>query len=76
MGHAIDGDTTTVALGCDAFTRSCQIPCTSDADCGEVDAALRCDLRSPSAYFDTTPPAGLPATRGFCLDPSCDPADR
>ena len=76
MGHALDGDATTVALGCDAFTRSCQIPCTSDADCGAIDDALRCDLRSPSAYFETTPPSGLPATRGFCLDPSCDPADR
>lgn len=72
-GHAIDDDDTSAALACDAFTGSCQVPCVSDADCQILGEHLRCDLRSPNDFFLTRVPASLPARRGFCFDPMCDP---
>jgi hypothetical protein len=70
-GHAQRGFTAT--LRCDAFSRSCAMPCTSDADCtnGGVTGAT-CDLRTATDYFGS---AGVPMSitpttrRGFCSDP-------
>ncbi len=59
---------------CDAFTRTCQDACETDADCmgGTV-----CDRRPAADYFTTVPPGiGPDLVRGSCAVPTCDAADR
>lgn len=72
LGRVVTGDIRSAALACDAFDRSCQRACATDADCAQLPGFV-CDLRVASDYFEGDVPTGLDpgAIRGFCFDPSC-----
>ncbi len=73
-GHAVAGNPMT--LSCDAFDRTCQIPCAADSDC--VAAGLLsyvCDNRPASEYFGmATLPTGVSGDtiHHFCVNPTCN----
>jgi hypothetical protein len=73
-GHAVAGNPTTLA--CDAFDRTCQVPCSDDAQC--VAAGLLsyvCDHRDAATVFaGVTLPTGVQPgdTHDFCVNPTCN----
>ena len=67
-------------LACDSFDRSCQIACTSDADCTAAGLlSYVCDHRTASSYFggDDRVPTGITPgdEHGFCVNPTCGSAN-
>ncbi len=61
------------ALTCDAFDHTCEVACSSDADC--ISAGLLsyvCDPRTADEYFGADRPGALPAgqVHHFCVNPS------
>jgi hypothetical protein len=61
-------------LACDAFARSCELPCATDADCAAGGLpGYACDLRDANTFFDGGTPAGIDPTaaRAFCVDLTC-----
>ena len=78
-GTAIAGNP--MHLGCDSFARSCEIPCTTDADCtGAGLLSYVCDTRTATAYFApstvpmSTPPIMPGQIHHFCVNPTCGSA--
>lgn len=72
--HVVNDDATSGALTCDAFGRSCQLACATDADCpGGGAIGMVCDLRSAIEYFPDGVPGGVAPSdvRHVCVDPSC-----
>jgi len=72
-GYAVPGNTS-VHLACDAYDRSCQVACTTDADCtGSGLLSYVCDHRTAMEYFTLGIPGSIdPAsTHSFCVNPTC-----
>jgi hypothetical protein len=65
-------------LACDLFTRSCQIPCTTDSECTTAgllsyicDNRTATDFYAPNAIPMSTPAIMPGAIHHFCVNPTC-----
>ena len=74
---AVQGTTigcSSAELSCDAFDRTCQLACATDADCvnGGL-AGFICDRRIAREYFPNGVPSGVVpnAIHGVCVDWNC-----